>query len=245
MNVSQSTKAKTKAKILEAAVELMTVKGYKATSLREIAKLAGVSNPTIYNYFPNKERILYGYIEQKLLETETILLGIEDFHTYSLREQLQTLIETELELFLEDREFVMEVMQMALPPAMGSMKLLEGAKRHFEQMVGDMLSIAIEAEEIDAPPFEEYIPTLLWDYNIAVILYWIKDESEMFENTTQFIDNSMGVIEALLRSNVLQKASDFGMFIFKTHMLSTIERFSSRQGGVNKLKRKLGEVWRG
>ncbi len=242
MRVSQSAKEKTKIKILQSAVELMTIKGYKNASLREIAKEAGVSNPTIYNYFPSKEKILYAYIEQKLIETEQILHEIEDFNTYSLREQLQTLIETQLELYLEDREFVTEVMQMALTPSMGTMELLYGSKEKFIAMVTEMLEIAIEAEEIEQPPFMEHMPTLFWDYNIAVIAYWIKDDSEMFENTTQFVDNSMGVIEALLQSNILQKASDLGMFMFKTHMLSSLQKFSTKQSGFNKIKRKLGEV---
>ena len=242
MKVSQSAKEKTKIKILESAVELMTIKGYKNASLREIAKEAGVSNPTIYNYFPSKEKILYFYIEQKLIETSHVLQNIEDFHTYTLREQLQTLIETQLEFYLEDREFVTQIMSMALTPSMGTMELIYDSKEKFIEMVSEMFEIAIEAEEISEPPFKEYMPQLFWDYNIAVIAYWIKDDSDMFENTTQFIDNSMGVIEALLHSNVLQKASDFGMFMFKTHMLSSLQKFSTKQSGFSKIKRKLGEV---
>jgi len=242
MKVSQSAKEKTKVKILEAAVELMTIKGYKDASLREIAKEAGVSNPTIYNYFPTKEKILYAYIEQKLIETEQILHEIEDFNTYTLREQLQTLIETQLELYLEDREFVTQIMQMAFTPSMGAMELIYSSKEKFISMVTEILDIAIEAEEIAEPPFKEHMPNLFWDYNVAVVAYWIKDDSEMFENTTQFVDNSMGVIEALLHSNVLQKASDLGMFMFKTHMLSSLQKFSTKQTSFSKIKRKLGEV---
>jgi AcrR family transcriptional regulator len=242
MKVSQSAKEKTKIKILESAVELMTIKGYKNASLREIAKEAGVSNPTIYNYFPTKEKILYAYIEQKLIETEQLLHEIEDFNTYTLREQLQTLIETQLELYLEDREFVTQIMKMAFTPSMGEMELIYTSKEKFTIMVKEILDIAIEAEEIAEPPFKEQIPNLFWDYNVAVVAYWIKDDSEMFENTTQFVDNSMGVIEALLHSNVLQKASDLGMFMFKTHMLSSLQKFSTKQTTLSKIKRKFGEV---
>jgi len=188
---------------------------------------------------------LYAYIEQKLVETEQLLLGIEDFHTYTLREQLQSLIEIELGLYLEDREFVTEIMEMALKPSLGAMELLHGSKQKFIEMVTQMLEIAIEAEEIERPPLMEHIPTLLWDYNIAVILYWIKDDSEMFENTTQFVDSSMGVIEALLRSSVLQRVNDFGMFMFKTHLLSSLQKFSTPPSKLRKMKRKLGEVFHG
>ena len=242
MKISQSAKEKTKIKILKSAVDLMTIKGYKNASLREIAKEAGVSNPTIYNYFPSKEKILYFYIEQKLVETSHLLQNIEDFNTYSLREQLQTLIETQLEFYLEDREFVTEIMSMALTPSIGAMELIYDSKEKFTEMVSEMLEIAIEAQEIDEPPFKEYMPQLFWDYNVAVVAYWIKDDSEMFENTTQFIDNSMGVIEALLKSNILQKSSELGMFMFKTHMLGSLQKFSTKQNSFSKIKRKLGEV---
>ena len=242
MKVSQSAKEKTKAKILEEAVNLIIEKGFKSASMREMAKNAGVSNPTIYNYFPTKEKILYAYVEQKHKETAMILQEIEDFNTYSLREQLQTLIETELELYLEDREFIMQISDMVFHS--GGLKLdsLYENNKVFTDMVADMLSIAIEAEEIPRPPFEEHLPRLFWDYYIMVVAYWVKDDSEMFENTTQFIDHSLGVIEALLQSNLLNKANDLGMFLFKTHLLSALEKFSVKKTGFSKLKRKLRGV---
>ena len=242
MKVSQSAKVKTKAKILEEAVNLIIEKGFKNASMREMAKNAGVSNPTIYNYFPTKEKILYAYIEQKHKEAVDILQEIEDFNTYTLREQLQTLIETELELYLEDREFVIQISDMVFHSSGLKVESLYGTNEVFMEMVADMLEIAIEAGEISEPPFKEYLPKLFWDYYITVVAYWVKDDSEMFENTTQYIDHSMGVIEALLASEVLNKASDLGMFLFKTHLLSSLEKFSIKRAGFSGLKRKLKGV---
>ena len=242
MKVSQSAKEKTKAKILEEAVNLIIEKGFKSASMREMAKNAGVSNPTIYNYFPTKEKIVYAYVEQKHKETAEILQNIEDFHTYTLREQLQTLIETELELYLEDREFIIQIADMVFHSSNLKLDSLYDSNALFRDMVADILSIAIEAGEIPNPPFEEYLPRLFWDYYIMVVAYWVKDDSEMFANTTQFIDHSLGVIEALLHSNILNRANDLGMFLFKTHFLSAIERFSVKKSGFSKIKRKFGEV---
>ncbi len=242
MKISQSAKEKTKAKILKEAVNLIIEKGFKNASMREMAKNAGVSNPTIYNYFPTKEKILFAYVEQKHKETAQILQEIEDFHTYTLREQLQTLIETELELYLEDREFVMQISDMVFQSGGLKLDTLYGNNEVFTEMVADMLSIAIEAQEIPKPPFEEHLPRLFWDYYIMVVAYWIKDDSEMFENTTQFIDHSLGVVEALLQSNLLNKANDLGMFLFKTHLLGALEKFSVKKTGFSKLKRKLKGV---
>ncbi len=245
MKVSQSAKEKTKLKILQCAVNLIIEKGFENASLREMAKNAGVSNPTIYNYFPSKEKLLYAYVEQKHKEAVTILQEIEDFHTYTLREQLQTLIETELELYLEDREFIIQVADMVFHSSGLKMGKLYETNTLFIETVEEMLSIAIEAKEIEKPPFREHLPKLFWDYYIMVIAYWVKDDSEMFENTTQFIDHSLGVTEALLHSDILNKTRDLGMFFFKTHMLSSLEKFTTKKQTLTKIKRKLGNVLNG
>jgi len=245
MKISQSAKEKTKIKILKSAVDLIIEKGFDNASLREMAKNAGVSNPTIYNYFPSKEKLLYAYIEQKHKEAVASLQEIEDFHTYTLREQLQTLIETELELYLEDREFIIQIADMVFHSSGLKMGKLYETNARFIETVDEMLNIAIEAEEIAEPPFREHMPKLFWDYYIMVVAYWVKDDSEMFENTTQFIDHSLGLAEAVLHSDMLSKASDLGMFFFKTHMLSSLQKFATKQESFSKIKRKLGEVLHG
>jgi len=243
MKISQSAKEKTKAKILESAVELIIEKGFKNASMREMAKNAGVSNPTIYNYFPTKEKILYAYVEQKHKESAQILQEIEDFNTYTLREQLQSLIETELELYLEDREFILQISDMVFHSSGLKLQSIYDQNQIFTDMVKDMLEIAIEAEEIPEPPLLEHLPKLFWDYYIMVVAYWVKDDSEMFENTTQFIDHSLGVIEALLKSSIMNKAHDLGLFLFKTHLLSSLERFSIKKSKLSKIKRNLKGVF--
>jgi len=243
MKVSQSTKAKTKAKILDCAVELIIEKGFKNASMREMAKNAGVSNPTIYNYFPTKEKLLYAYIEAQHQKSAEILLEIKDFNTYSLREQLQILIETELELYLEDREFIIEISDMVFQSSGLKVEALYSNNKIFMDMVKDMLEIAIEADEIPSPPLLEHLPKLFWDFYIMVVAYWLKDESQSFENTTQFIDHSLGVIEALLHSDILNKAHTLGMFLFKTHLLASLEKFSNKKSQFSKIKRDLKGIF--
>jgi len=245
MKITQSAKEKTKIKILKSAVDLIIEKGFDNASLREMAKNAGVSNPTIYNYFPSKEKLLYAYIEQKHKEAVSSLQEIEDFHTYTLREQLQTLIETELELYLEDREFIIQIADMVFHSSGLKMGKLYETNTQFIETVEEMLNIAIDAQEIVEPPFKEHLPILFWDYYIMVVAYWVKDDSEMFENTTQFIDHSLGLADAVLHSDILSKVSDLGMFFFKTHMLNSLQNFASKKESFTKIKRKLGEVLHG
>lgn len=245
MKITQSAKEKTKVKILQSAVDLIIEKGFDNASMREMAKNAGVSNPTIYNYFPSKEKLLYAYVEQKHKEAVASLQEIEDFHTYTLREQLQTLIETELELYLEDREFIIQIADMVFHSSGLKIGQLYKANALFIETVDEMLNIAIDAEEIQEPPFRDHLAKLFWDYFVLVVAYWVKDDSEMFENTTQFVDHSLGLTESILHSDILSKASELGMFFFKTHMLSSLQNFATKKSSFNKIKRKLGDVLNG
>ncbi len=60
----QERARETVAAILEAAAQLIAEDGYGATSTNRIAARAGVSVGSLYQYFPNKEAILAGLIEQ-------------------------------------------------------------------------------------------------------------------------------------------------------------------------------------
>ncbi len=56
----------TRGKIFSAAARLFAEKGYNGVSMREISELTGVSKPTIYYYFRNKEGIYTSLMEASL-----------------------------------------------------------------------------------------------------------------------------------------------------------------------------------
>ena len=50
--------AKSAERILSAALDLFAVKGYDATSVREICGAAGITRPTLYHFYGSKEGVL-------------------------------------------------------------------------------------------------------------------------------------------------------------------------------------------
>lgn len=54
----------TRDKILEAAMDLMSLKGFAATTTKEIAQLAGVSEMTLFRKYKSKQEILDNLIEK-------------------------------------------------------------------------------------------------------------------------------------------------------------------------------------
>lgn len=70
--VEMSKKKSTYQKLLESASECFSEKGFSATSIREIATRAGISQGAMYTYFKSKEELFIAIVE----EEQRIALGI-------------------------------------------------------------------------------------------------------------------------------------------------------------------------
>lgn len=220
MKINEQDKQLTKLRILTAAVEVITIRGFKNATMREIAKQAKVGDATIYNYFPTKEKVLYGYCEYVQQQVILELKEISNFHEYTVQEQLQQLVETNLRLWLPSREFLQQVMDLSFGTPWLGLTHIEETKRLFTAMVVDMLDAAIEAGEIPEQPYRELLPRLFWDYMTGILIYWLKDNSEGFANTTQVIDRSMDIIANILQTGMVGKLLDLVSLLFRTHIMA-------------------------
>ncbi len=219
MKISAKVKEQTRIRLLEAAVDVITEKGFQKASMREIAKRAEVADATIYNYFSTKEKLLYGYCEYVQQQVMAELKANEEFHQYTLQEQLHELVETELRVWLPAREFLQEVFsQTFAAPAVGH-ELLSDTKAMLKVMVMDLIDASIEAGEMPEQPYQDLLPTLFWDYLSAILAYWLKDTSDNFSNTTKLVDQSTEIAAQLLIGGVIGKTLDMFSFLFRTHVL--------------------------
>jgi AcrR family transcriptional regulator len=239
MKINEHEKAQTRRRILEAAVEVITEKGFKSASMREIAQRAGVGDATIYNYFPSKEKLVFGYCEEVQQRVMTTLRGIENYHEYSLGEQLQQLLEVELQTWLPAREFLQEVFRLTFYSPVTAYEQLEAARRLNIRMVVDLLDAAIEAGEIPEQPYRELLPRLFWDYQTGILAYWLKDDSEGFANTTQLVDQSMEILAGILQLGLVGKAMNLISFIFRTQVMNRLESFGELRASLKRGKRRF------
>ena len=63
MNQAEKSQ-RSRERILEAALQLFSSQGYRATSVREIGSEAGVSTGNVYHHFPDKETIYLTLLNQ-------------------------------------------------------------------------------------------------------------------------------------------------------------------------------------
>ena len=73
----EANKRKSRQKILKASRRLFRELGYDNTMIDDVAKRAEVSKATLYNYFPNKESLLVGTMDDVTESFETFISGLD------------------------------------------------------------------------------------------------------------------------------------------------------------------------
>lgn len=73
----KKTRLSTRDKILEAAIELFSEKGFSGTTTKEIAERAGVNEALIFRYFSTKKELYGAIIEKKIEENPGIEASIK------------------------------------------------------------------------------------------------------------------------------------------------------------------------
>jgi AcrR family transcriptional regulator len=90
VNTTPSKGSKTKEKILKHALKLFSTKGFKATTVRDIAGSIGIKQSALYNHFKNKDEILETLIHE--LTSSAIVRLFENKDASELHKEGKTLL---------------------------------------------------------------------------------------------------------------------------------------------------------
>ena len=91
---------KTPQKIIDAAVKLFAVNGFKGTSIRNIAKITGMTISNIYYYLGNKEGLLFAILEYSTRQIVEKLREVTESDLDPL-DRFKLLLKTHLGLLLD------------------------------------------------------------------------------------------------------------------------------------------------
>ncbi|MFZ6658323.1 TetR family transcriptional regulator [Undibacterium sp. TJN19] len=240
MKTSKSQQEQTRRSLIRTAVDLITEKGYDATTMKQIAREAGIGDATIYKYFPSKEKILLAYYELSIeivLEMSQETPGWEEF---SLQERLQRLVDALLELLLGDREFVEITRSIVGRSPLLMMRDNMPGQQVLKDEIISYLTMAEESGEIAPCDFKNMLGGLFADYLFAVIAYWLKDESEEFSDTTQLVDLTLAIVVMALKSGVVNKLTELAGFLMRNQLSRLMQNGSGMLDVLKLMRRGMG-----
>jgi len=151
--------------LIEAAVELMSRRGYRGTSLKEIARELGISEPALYHYFDSKEEMLF------TIYLDTLNLSLEKIRSIresdgSPEEKLRRVIGEFTRVVTENKMFVIFFREKdELSPE--NWKRITRGEREFVAAISDII-----ADGIKDGTFKELSPTVL-TFGILGMTSWV------------------------------------------------------------------------
>lgn len=242
MKINEEAKRETKKNIIVAASELFVANGFQKTTMKKIAKVAGIGDATIYNYFKTKEDIIIGYFEWQTEQTIEEVWSIDDLDEYNIQEKLQVLLDIFLERLSKDEDFVSFCVQLTFKSPMFLLRDRDPIKKNLQSFIEGFLMAAEDSGEIEKLPFKSGVSFLICEFYFSVVLYWIKDDSDEKSNTTQMSDLALALITQILKSGVLNKGTELITFFIKSHLFSMMDNPGSFTNGLKTFGSLLGKI---
>ena len=130
--------------IFHASVHLFLEKGFKATSMREIADAAGVGKSTLYDYFKSKDEILVSYFEDvisELTENAKVIVAQD----LGVTEKLRKLMEVHLAYLVDSKSFYLMLSLEVQTLSLGSQKKIQVQRYAYQDIFRDVIVEGINA----------------------------------------------------------------------------------------------------
>jgi len=196
----------TRALILNTALDLLQEHGYEKTTMRAIAKKAGVSLGNAYHYFDTKEHLIQAFYHRTHQEHLAATVPALAQHA-DMKNRLLAVLRLKISTLEPYHEFAGVLFKTAADPrsplnpfAHESEQVRRDSIKLFEDLVADTKARM-------PPDLRAELPYLLWLYHMGIILFWIHDSSPKQARTFQLIDRTVDLIDRLvsLASNPLMR----------------------------------------
>ncbi len=179
----------TRKRLLARALVLFQKKGVEQTTMRDIAKAAGLSLGAAYYYFPSKDALVFSFYEDNQRDMEELAARA----TGTTREKLGVLFHGKLESIKPHRKMLAAIVQRLVDPG-DPLSAFSAQSRLVRER-----AIAVIAQVLDVP--EDIRPLAahaLWLLMLALMLVYINDESPGEKRTHGLVDDALDMIVGIL-----------------------------------------------
>jgi AcrR family transcriptional regulator len=191
----------TRARILEAAMDLFRSQGFEETTMREIATGAGVATGAAYYYFDSKDAIVLTFYDQAQLDMEPQLeaaLAVAK----DLKGRVGALLEVKFQYFEPNRRLLGTLAAHADPEH--RLSPFSDQTREMRERDMKFFERALEGSRIKVRgELGQHLPRILWMYQMGVILFWIYDRSPAQQRTRLLVEKSLGIVVRLIKLSEL------------------------------------------
>jgi AcrR family transcriptional regulator len=129
--------------IFDASVHLFFEKGFRETSMREIAEAAGMGKSTLYDYFKTKDEILLWGVEDQILDLTVVAQKIVN-QSNSALERLRQIMKNHLEYLIANKEFYLRLSFEVQRLAIESQKRIQEKRHLYQDLIRRLIDDGIQ-----------------------------------------------------------------------------------------------------
>ena len=194
--------------ILETALRLFRERGYAETTMRAIAKEAGVAVGNAYYYFDSKEHLIQGFYDRNQaahrVAAEPVLAGEKDFAA-----RLRGVLHAGIDVNEPYHSFAATFFKSAAEPSSPLSPFSSESSPAREAAIAIFREVVEGSSAKIDPELRRELPELLWLGWMGVVLFWVYDRSPGQRRTRRLIDGIVPLIDRLVglsRLRVLRPA---------------------------------------
>jgi AcrR family transcriptional regulator len=177
-----SKSEQTRALILETAMRMFQERGYDKTTMRAIAKEAGVSVGNAYYYFEGKEHLIQGFYDRIAAEHQAAVRSVLERET-DLEARLAGVLTAWLDIARPYHEFAVQFFKNAADPDSPLSPFSPESEHAREQAISVHREVLAGSKAKVAPELRDVLPELMWLSQMGLVLYWIFDRTENRERS--------------------------------------------------------------
>ncbi|MFF7383393.1 TetR/AcrR family transcriptional regulator [Streptomyces griseoluteus] len=178
----QSKSEHTRALILETAMRLFQENGYDKTTMRAIAKEAGVSVGNAYYYFAGKEHLIQGFYDRIAAEHQVAARSVLETET-DLEARLAGVLTAWLDIAEPYHEFAVQFFKNAADPDSPLSPFSAESEHAREQAISVHREVLAGSKSKVSPELRDALPELMWLSQMGLVLYWVFDRTENRERS--------------------------------------------------------------
>ena len=189
-------------RILDSALELFRQEGYDITTMRDIARKAGVATGAAYYYYPSKDAIVMDFYQRSCAEMQP---GIEAAvaRASGLESRLRESIRAKLAHFAPNRGVLRALLRNGADPKHPLSPFSPQTKEIRDIDLAWFRRILVDCGMRIPRDLEPHLPGVLWFFQMGVIFFWVIDESAEQARTARLLELATNSVVFLIRVSAL------------------------------------------
>jgi AcrR family transcriptional regulator len=190
---TETKSARTRSRIIDAALRLFRERGYDATTMRAIAAEAGVSVGNAYYYFSSKEELIQGYYDRAQVDHEAAARPVLD-GTSDLTARIVGVAEAWITAMEPYRPFAAKFYKHAAEPT-SPLSPFSAESAPARTAAIELWREVLDGSSTRIPRrIRDELPEMVWLYFMGIVLFWVHDPTPDASATRGIVTTSAPLV---------------------------------------------------